>query len=445
MRPSELIEKIETRQAIIGVIGLGYVGLAAAAVFAEAGFTVRGVDIDRARVDRINAGQNPIQGNEPGLSDLIAAVVSAGRLRASLDYADLHAADVVLIAVQTPIDANRQPRYEALLSACSQLVLKRGALVVIESTLAPGTMQRVIKPLLEQVTGGQTDSDFWLGHCPERLTSGKLLNNLRTLSRVCGADSLETRQVMLALYRTMVRADVDAVDWVTAELIKTGENAYRDVNIAFANEFSRICEELGGDFWQARALINKVPGWNVLLAGAGVGGHCLPKDPWLLLAQVQEYTPRVIPAARAVNDAMPAHIVDLTQRALDRHGLAMAGAHIAVLGFSYLPDSDDTRNSPSAAVVDLLRVAGADVSIHDPFVPAYRAPLEKVVDGADVLLVLVAHTVYCTLDLPLLRPRVRTPLIVDARHVISAPMAHAAGFDLVSLGVGLGPGQAIVT
>jgi UDP-N-acetyl-D-mannosaminuronic acid dehydrogenase len=238
---------------------------------------------------------------------------------------------------------------------------------------------------------------------------------------------------------------VDAADWVTAELIKTGENAYRDVNIAFANEFSRICEELGGDFWQARTLINKVPGWNVLLAGAGVGGHCLPKDPWLLLSPVRDYLPRVIPAARAVNDAMPAHIVDLTQRALDRHGLALAGAHIAVLGFSYLPDSDDTRNSPSAAVADLLRAAGADVSIHDPFVPAYRVPLEKAVDGADVLLVLVAHTVYCTLDLPLLRPRVRTPLIVDARHVISAPIAHVAGFDLVSLGVGLGPGQAIVT
>ena len=440
MQPSELIEKIETRQAIIGVIGLGYVGLAAAAVFAEAGFTVHGVDLDRARVDHINAGQNPIRGDEPGLSDLIAAVVSVGRLRASLDHGDLRAADVILIAVETPIDADRQPRYDTLRSACTQLTPKSGALVVIESTLAPGTMRGVVKPLLEQVTSGQTDVDFLLGHCPERLTAGKLLHNLRHLSRVCGADSPETQRVMLALYRMVVQADVDVVDWVTAELIKTGENAYRDVNIAFANEFSRVCEALGGDFWQARALINKLPGWNVLLAGAGVGGHCLPKDPWLLLANVQGYTPQVIPAARAVNEFMPAHVVDLTRRALDRHGLALPNARIAVLGFSYLPNSDDTRNSPSAAVVDLLRAAGADMSIHDPFVPAYRVPLEAVIEGADALLVLVAHTAYCDLDLAALRQRVRTPLIVDARHVVSAQAAHAAGFDLVMLGVGGDPG-----
>jgi UDP-N-acetyl-D-mannosaminuronic acid dehydrogenase len=442
MQPSELIEKIETRQAVMGVIGLGYIGLAAAAVFAEAGFAVRGVDLDRARVDRINAGQNPIQGDEPGLSDLIAAVVSAGLLRASPDYGDLRAADVVLIAVETPIDADRQPRYETLRSACSHLALKPGALVVIESTLAPGTMRRVIKTLLEQVTGGQADVDFLLGHCPERLTAGKLLHNLRHLSRVCGADSPETQRVMLALYRTVVRADVDAVDWVTAELIKTGENAYRDVNIAFANEFSRVCEELGGDFWQARALINKLPGWNMLLAGAGVGGHCLPKDPWLLLANVRDYAPQVIPAARAVNNAMPAHVVDLARRALDRHGLALPDARIAVLGYSYLPNSDDIRNSPSAVVVDLLRATGADVSIHDPFVPAYRVPLKTVVDETDVLLVLVAHATYRDLDLAPLRQRVRTPLIVDARHVVSARAARAAGFDLVSLGVGADPDKA---
>jgi UDP-N-acetyl-D-mannosaminuronic acid dehydrogenase len=436
MQPSELIEKIETRQAVVGVIGLGYVGLAAAAVLAEAGFMVRGIDRAQARVDRINAGQNPVQGDEPGLSELIAAVVRAGRLRASLDHADLRAADVVLIAVETPIDADRQPRYDALRAACAQLTPKPGALVVIESTLAPGTMQRVIKPLLEQVTGRQVDVHFLLGHCPERLTAGKLLHNLRYLSRVCGAESPETRRVMLALYRTIVQADVDAVDWVTAELIKTGENAYRDVNIAFANEFSRICEELGGDFWQARALINKLPGWNVLLAGAGVGGHCLPKDPWLLLAKVRDYAPHVIPAARAVNEAMPAHVVELTRRALDRHERALAGAHVAVLGFSYLPNSDDTRNSPSAAVADLLRAAGADVSIHDPFVPAYRVPLEAIIEGVDALLVLVAHSIYADLDLARLRQLVRTPLIVDARHVIAAQAAHAAGFDLVSLGIG---------
>jgi UDP-N-acetyl-D-mannosaminuronic acid dehydrogenase len=438
MNPSNLIHQIEARQAIIGVIGLGYIGLAAAAVFAEAGFSVRGVEIDRRRADQINAGQNPIQGNEPGLSDLLAGVVGAGRLRASVDYGDLRDADVVLVAVETPIDANHQPRYDALIAACTQLgpVLKTGALVIVESTLAPGTMQRVVKPLLENVTGRRADADFLLGHGPERLTAGKLLYNLRNLSRVCGADSLETQRVMQALYRTIGRGDVDVTDWITAELIKTGENAYRDVNIAFANELSRICEELGGDFWRARDLINKLPGWNVLMAGAGVGGHCLPKDPWLLVANLQDYTPQIIPAARAVNADMPAHVVRLTQQALTRHGVNLSGARIAVLGYSYLPNSDDTRNSPSATVVARLRDMGADVSIHDPFVPEYHQPLEQVITGADALIVLVAHDAYRVLDLNHLRRLVNTPLIIDGRHVISAQAAQTAGFDLVTLGVG---------
>jgi UDP-N-acetyl-D-mannosaminuronic acid dehydrogenase len=438
MKSSDLIRKIETRQAAVGVIGLGYVGLAAAAVFAEAGFTVCGVDIDRSRVSLINAGQNPIRGSEPGLAELLADVVSGGRLRASADYDDLREADVVLIAVETPIDEGHQPRFDALRSACTWLgaVLKDGALVVIESTLAPGTMPRVVRPLLEQVTGRQADVGFLLGHCPERLTAGRLLYNLRHLSRVCGADSPETQQVMIALYGAITRAEIDATDWLTAELVKTGENAYRDVNIAFANEFSRICEELGGDFWQARELINKLPGWNMLLAGAGVGGHCLPKDPWLLLANVFDYTPRLIPAARAVNDDMPAHVVELTRRGLARHGVVLENARLAMLGFSYLPNSDDTRNSPSAAVVPLLRGIGADVRIHDPFVPAYHGSLEEVVTGTDALLLLVAHHAYGNLDLAHLRRLVRTPLIVDTRNVIPAQTAHAAGFDRVSVGGG---------
>jgi UDP-N-acetyl-D-mannosaminuronic acid dehydrogenase len=174
----------------------------------------------------------------------------------------------------------------------------------------------------------------------------------------------------------------------------------------------------------------------VLLAGAGVGGHCLPKDPWLLLANVFDYTPRLIPAARAVNGDMPAHVVELTRRGLERHGVVLEKAHLAVLGFSYLPNSDDTRNSPSAAVVSLLRGIGADVRIHDPLVPAYQGSLEEVVTGADALLLLVAHDAYRDLDLAHLRRLVRTPLIVDARNVFPAQMAHAAGFDRVSVGVG---------
>ncbi len=289
----ELQSKIEQREAVIGVIGLGYVGLPVAGAFADAGFHVVGVEIKSERVEMINAGRSPIEGNEPGLAELLARVTRAGNLRATMDYICLRDADIVLIDVETPIDDDHKPRFDALKSACTQLgaVLKEGALVIVESTVAPGTTERVVKPLVEQATGRKLNDGFFLGHCPERVMPGKLLANLRALSRVCGGSTPETAQTMIALYRHIVEADLDAADCVTAELVKTAENAYRDVNIAFANELALVCESAGGDFLRVRELVNKSPGRNVLLAGGGVGGHCIPKDPWLLAYSVDGKAP----------------------------------------------------------------------------------------------------------------------------------------------------------
>ncbi len=440
MGAPDLILQLTTREAVIGVIGLGYVGLAVAVSFAEAGFDVRGVDINEPRAAAIHAGYNPIRGREPGLDELVASAAASGRLRAGSDYALLRECDVVLIDVETPIDADRQPRFDALRAACTSLgpVLKPGVLVVVESTLAPGTMHGVVRPLLEASTRRQVHDGFWLGHCPERLTPGKLLHNLRTLSRVCGAETAQTRRAMRALYETVAHGEIDTVDWLTAELVKTGENAYRDVNIAFANELGRICEQFGGDFWQVRELINKLPGYALLIAGAGVGGHCLPKDPWLLFANLpgDDFEPRLIPTARAINDHMPEHVVGLITRALARHRIALHGACVALLGYSYLADSDDTRNSPSAVVADLLRAQGTEVRIHDPFVPEYTVPLESVVTGADVMVILVAHSVYRSMNLARLHALIRTPILIDGRGVCTPEAAVAAGFELSSIGIG---------
>lgn len=440
MDAPDVITLLTTRQAVIGVIGLGYVGLAAAVSFADAGFDVRGVDTNAPRAAEINAGRSPIRGREPGLDELVASAAASGRLRASSEYGLLRDCDVVLIDVETPIDADHQPRYDALRIACTALgqVLKPGALVVVESTLAPGTMQGLVRPLLEASTGRRVHDGFQLGHCPERMTAGKLLHNLRTLSRVCGAETPGMRRAMRALYETVGRGEIDTVDWLTAELVKTGENAYRDVNIAFANELGRICEQLGGDFWQVRALINKLPEYAVLMAGAGVGGHCLPKDPWLLLANLPDgdFAPRLIPTARAINDHMPEHVVGLIARALARHRIALHGACVALLGYSYLPDSDDTRNSPSAVVADLLRAHGTEVRIHDPFVPGYDGPLEPVVTGADALVILVAHSPYRSMNLARLHGLIRTPVLIDGRGVCTPEAAAAAGFELSAIGIG---------
>jgi UDP-N-acetyl-D-mannosaminuronic acid dehydrogenase len=434
---SDLVSRIENKEARIGVIGLGYVGLPVACLFAEAGFDVLGVEIRVDRVEQINAGICPIKGNEPGLADLLAQVVAGGWLRATTEYEALCDRDVITINVETPVDEDREPRYNALRSVLRRLgpMLKDGALVIVESTIAPGTMDQVVEPLLEECSGKQANEGFYLGHCPERVMPGKLLANLRGVSRVCGGATPETAEVMMALYGYVVEGDLDPADCVTAELVKTVENAYRDVNIAFANEVALVCEAVGGDVWKVRELVNKSPGRNMLLPGAGVGGHCIPKDPWLLIANVGDYfKPQLIPAARAVNDGMPLHMVDLTVEALEGGGVPIEDAEVAVLGYAYLENSDDTRNSPSEVVVARLRQLGAEVVIHDPYVREYQGDLAERVREADALVVMVRHAEYRNLDLSAIGIALRTGIIVDGRHVYDLSQMENTALFYVGVG-----------
>lgn len=437
-----LREAIEDSSARIGVIGLGYVGLPVACLFAEAGFDVTGVDLKAERVAEIAAGRSPIAGEEPGLAPLLAAMVASGRLRATSDPTSLADRDVVLICVETPVDADHTPRYAALRAALASLapVLRPGALVVVESTVAPGTTDHVVRPALEAGSGRRSGGGFFLGHCPERVMPGKLLANLRGLARVLGGETPEVAQVMAALYRRVVRSgDLDPTDIVTAELVKTAENAYRDVNIAFANELALICEAAGGDVWRVRELVNKSPGRNLLLPGAGVGGHCITKDPWLLAHAAGDRRPlRLIPAARAVNDGMPLHVVALLEEGLAAQGRALAGAKVLVLGYAYLEDSDDTRNSPSAVVVDLLQAAGAQVRVHDPCVPGLGGDPLAAAAEADAVLVMVAHSAYRRLDPAALNPGGRRRMLVDGRRVFEPAAARAAGWDYRLIGLAAG-------
>lgn len=437
----QLIDRIASREARIGVIGLGYVGLAVACALADAGFRVAGVDIKSDRVDKINAGYCPIEGIEPELPEMLARVTRSKRLVAGTDYAPLAERDVVLVTVDTPVASDKRARFTALRAACRELGkrMKKGALVIVESTIAPGTCANVVAPILEKQSGRKLDEGFHLGHCPERVMPGKLLKNLRELSRVCGGSTPETSEAMVALYRSFVRGKLDKADCVTAELVKTAENTYRDVNIAFANELALICEEVGADFRRVRELVNQSPGRDVLLAGAGVGGHCIPKDPWLLVHGLSEFAPRLIAAARAVNDTMPLHVARLVEDALDEIGKPVHGSRVAVLGYAYLENSDDTRNSPSQALIDHLSDWGATVSVHDPLVAEYATDLWRAVDGADAAVVMVAHDAYEGLDLRRLRAALASPaVLVDGRHVVETEVAQAAGFVFRGLGRGVG-------
>ncbi len=346
----------------------------------------------------------------------------------------------MLIAVETPVDAEtKQPRYRALRAALTDLgaQLSPGAMVIVESTIAPGTMHTMVQPILEGTSGLRVGEGFYLVNCPERVMPGKLLRNIRTMDRVVGGASPAAAALAVRFYSYVVEGDLDPVDCLTAELVKTMENAYRDVQIAFANEMALLCEDLGADVWQVRELVNKSPGRHMLYPGAGVGGHCIPKDPWLLIANADEgFDPRLIPTARAINDGMPHHMAALTVEALQEIGVAVGEARVTVLGYAYLENSDDTRNSPSAVLVERLRELGAEVSIHDPYVREYQGDLGERVQGSDALVVMVAHDAYRALDLDDLRARIKHPALIDGRRVFSLEQAQAAGW--VYRGVGAG-------
>jgi len=428
----------------VAVIGLGYVGVPLAAAVAATGAKVVGVDIDPKKVEAVNAGRNPLRGHEPGLSALVKEQVAKRRLRASLDPADAANADVVAVCVETPIDpSTHDPSYKALKAALVHvgIHLKRGALVSIESTLSPGTMGSVVRPALERASKLKVGRDLHLVHCPERLTTGKLLHHLTELPRVLGANDRAALRKGLAFYGRFVKAEIHPTDWTTAEVVKTAENAYWDVQIAFANEVALISEELAVDAYRVRELVNTCPYRMMLLPGAGVGGHCIPKDPWLLVSPAVQTKPELIPTARAVNDFMPRRMARLVEEALSASGKKIKGARVAVLGFAYRENTDDTRNSPAKEMIQELRRRGADIAIHDPFARSERGytilrDLQAVVKGVDCVALVTAHDAYRKLDLKALRRGMRRRVIVDGRNVFAGPEVVKAGFVYRGIGKG---------
>ncbi len=426
------------------VVGLGYVGLPVAASAASSGIHVVGVDVDVRKINAINRGRSPLRGREPGLSNLVAQQVAAGRLEATTDYAAVTDADVVIVAVETPIDpTTHDPDYRALRSALSGIGphLKRGALVSIESTLSPGTMERLVRPTLERRARKKVGTELHLVHCPERLTAGKLLLNLATMHRVLGASEAKGARKAVDFYERFVRGDLHETDWTTAEVAKTAENAYWDVQIAFANEVALISEELGVDAFRVRELVNTCPRRAMVFPGAGVGGHCIPKDPWLLVQPAIHSRPELIPVARSVNEHMPRRMAQLVDEALVASGRKLKGARVAVLGFAYREDTEDARNSPAIPVIRELRRRGADVVIHDPYARSEHGftitrDLAATAKGVDALAIVTAHTAYRRLDLKALGRRMRRRVLVDGRNVFHGPEVVKARFVYRAIGKG---------
>jgi len=386
------------------VVGMGYVGIPVAALFADVpGFSVVGVQRRSKRsgwkINLLNEGGNPIGGDEPGLSELITRVAKKGSLKVVEDISTCKDADVILIDVQTPTESDHAPRYESLKEVSEKVGkhMRRGALVVVESTVAPGTTNNLVKPILEKASGMKVGRDFFLAFCYERVMVGRLIKNIVQLPRIVGGVDEESTKRAVELYGHIVKAGLCATDALTAEVAKVVENTYRDVNIAFSNEVALICESLGVDAFKVRELVNTLPNdpsnpasnpiRNMHYPGGGVGGHCLPKDPWLLKYGLDTYgkckfQPRIIVDSRKLNDSMPAHMVDLTEDALAERGKKLKGAKVAILGVAFLENSDDTRNTPSVAVYAELKKRGAKPVLHDPIVREFGFPFTRDLDEA---------------------------------------------------------------
>lgn len=405
---SPLYEKIHAHAAEIAVIGIGYVGLPLAVAFAEAGFQTIGLDLDARKVAAINRGESYIPDVE---SALVQILVSDGRLRAATDENVLDDADVIFICVPTPFDRMKAPDLGPVQSASEAIArhLQRGQMVILQSTTYPGTTEEFVLPILE-TSGLKAGADFHLAFSPERIDPGNSQWSARNMPKVLGGLTPEAT----ALARDLLATLTDSVHLVSspraAEMTKLLENIFRSVNIALVNELALLCERMDIDIWEVIDAAKTKPfGFMPFYPGAGVGGHCIPVDPYYLSWKAREYDfyTKFIELAAEVNQSMPFHVVNLISDAASRQGKALAGANVLVLGVAFKRDIDDARNSPAERVLELLSERGARVSYHDPYVPHFRvgdsvfhrtaltldsaALTPETVRGADVCVIITGH------------------------------------------------------
>ena len=445
------------------VIGMGYVGIPAAALFADTD-SLEVVGIQRRskrsgwKIDFLNDGRSPFPDNEPGMADLLQRVVKKKKsFRVTDNFEEIRDADYILIDVQTPVEADHQPRYESLKSVSEQTgkLIKKGALVCIESTVAPGTTNNMVKPILEAASAMKAGKDFHLAFSYERVMVGRLLHNIENYPRVVGGLTKECTGKAVDLYKLIVKAPVVPTDCLTAEVSKTVENAYRDVNIAFANEVALMCESLGVNVYNVREMVNNLPNdpsnpaanpvRNMHMPGAGVGGHCLPKDSWLLKYGVDNYgkfpvESKVIIGSREVNDYMPIHMADLTLKALEEAGIKPEEAKVTILGYAFLENSDDTRNTPAVPLISELKAHGVmNIVIHDPFVrkeelPEVERDLNKALEGSDCACLVTSHDEYLDVDLRKIQKLMKSPIFIDGRNIFRADRFRKYNMILKSIG-----------
>lgn len=372
---AELLKKIENRSIVAGVVGLGYVGLPLAVEKAKAGFRTIGFDVQQAKVDMVNAGHNYI--GDVVDSDL-TELVSAGMLRATSDFSFIKDVDFVAICVPTPLDEHQEPNISYVRDSATAIAayLRPGTMVVLESTTYPGTTEELIKPILEKGSGLVCGKDFYLGFSPERVDPGNLIFKTKNTPKVVGAIGADAAEVISAMYSAVLESDVHTVSSpAVAEMEKILENTYRNINIGLVNELGRLCHEMGISVWEViDAAKTKPYGFQAFYPGPGLGGHCIPLDPYYLTWKAREYGfhTTLIENSMVINDGQPAYCVERAMHILNRHKKAINGAKVLLLGVAYKNDIDDYRESPAIRVMKELKRVGAEVDYYDPWVSSFK-------------------------------------------------------------------------
>lgn len=414
------------------VVGLGYIGLPTAVMFANHGLYVHGVDVNEKAVELIKNKQLHIEEN--GLQERLESAVDNGHFTVGRTAEE---ADIFIIAVPSPINEDKTANLNYVREATKSIVpyVRKGNLVILESTVPPRTVEDVMLPVLKE-TGLELGSELFVSHSPERVIPGKVFEELVNNDRIVGGINEESSRLTVELYKTFVKGNIHVTDATTAEMVKVIENTYRDVNIAFANELAKISEKIGVNAWEAIKLANYHPRVNIHLPGPGVGGHCIAVDPWFL-TELQPELAKIISLSRHTNDSMPEYTALKTKSLLDEKGIQHG--RVAVLGLAFKGNIDDMRESPSTDVLHHLEKLGVDYTAFDPHIKENKIErqtqsLDEAVAHADVILILTDHNEFKELLPSAVENHMRTKVIFDTKNCIERDQWKAAGFDVVLLG-----------
>lgn len=400
----QLLNKIKSKDIIVGVVGLGYVGLPLAVEKAKAGFKTIGFDVQKKKVDMVNEGVNYIG---DVIDDDLKRIVEARMLQATSDFSFVKDVDFIAICVPTPLDKHQQPDISYVRSSAEKIAkhMTKGTMVVLESTTYPGTTEELLKPILES-SGLKCGEDFYLGFSPERVDPGNKQFKTKNTPKVVGAIGDDAREVIAAMYRAVLEGDVHEVSSpAVAEMEKILENTYRNINIGLANEMVMLCNKMDIDYWEVvDAAKTKPYGFQAFYPGPGLGGHCIPLDPYYLSWKAREYGfhTSMIENSMMVNDKMPEYCVERAMAILNRQKKALNGSKVLVLGVAYKNDIDDYRESPAIRVIEKLKTVGAKTEFYDPWIAEYKdngqvfkgidGIDEKIISDYDLIVITAAHT-----------------------------------------------------